>query len=863
VSDGAGGACRPRPSPDGKSLAMVRRIGLKTALVVRDLSSGRERTLFDGLDHDTMETWSIHGAFPGYCWLPDSSAIVVGAHGHLTRIDARPGDTWGAATTIPFHAKSTQRVHDALRFPHRIEDGPFEAKLVRCPALSADARTIWFQALGRIWRQELGGATAVALDTSSAGGFAYGPALSPDGTWLAFTTWENGVGGHVWRMPAGGGACMRLTAQPGHYANPAISRDGRRVAFVAGTGGTMRGEDLSSEPGLELRWVAADDSEKGESHEITATANRGPARRMPRVDFTTDGEHVLYFESANDRTAFVRVTLDGREKTTLFTNEDAEEIVASPDGKWIAFKEAHQIWVAPLPDAIGRPLVIGRKDAPVPVKKLTEIGGSWPIWSADGKSVGWLLGPRFALQEIAPLFVPEVKPEEAEKKEEKKPEKTREFIDAGVRPDAKVFELHAATRSDWPRTAMALTGARIVTMKGDEVIEDGTILVDATRIWKIGRREDVPIPFEMSVIDLKGKTVIPGLIDVHSHMHYDSLDVQPTQPWPYLANLAYGVTTAHDPSAATELVFAQSELVREGAMTGPRIFSTGYILYGAKNPNKAEVESLDDARHHLKRLAAVGAFSVKSYNQPRRNQRQWIVQAAREQQMLVVPEGGSLLAMNATMCLDGHTGIEHNLPVAPLYRDMIRLFAGSGTGITPTLIVSYGGLNGEYWWYQRDRVFEKQPLRSLTPPGWLEERSRRREHFAFEDDFQHVQVSKACTELLRAGGHIQLGAHGQLQGLGAHWELWMLGQGGMTPLEAIRCATYYGAWYLGLDQDLGSLEPGKLADFVVLDRNPLEDLTNSDSVSLVCANGRLYDAHTLKQLRPEEKPRPLLQWETK
>ena len=300
-------------------------------------------------------------------------------------------------------------------------------------------------------------------------------------------------------------------------------------------------------------------------------------------------------------------------------------------------------------------------------------------------------------------------------------------------------------------------------MRGDEVIEDGTLVVDGNHVVSIGKRSDVALPDGATVIDGRGKTVMPGIIDVHAHLHYNALDIEPTQPWEYLVNLAYGVTTTHDPSAATELVFAQSELVKSGRMVGPRVYSTGYILYGAKNPNKAEIDSLDDARKHLKRLKAVGAFSVKSYNQPRRTQRQWIISAAREEQMLVVPEGGSLLAQNLTMCLDGHTGIEHNLPVAPLYRDVVTLFAQSGTGITPTLIVTYGGLNGEYWWYQHDRVFEKQPLLSLSPPGWLEAKARRRDAFAFDDDFQHLKVAEACAKILRAGGHLQLGAHGQLQ----------------------------------------------------------------------------------------------------
>ncbi|MSR46255.1 MAG: hypothetical protein EXS13_04210 [Planctomycetes bacterium] len=398
-------------------------------------------------------------------------------------------------------------------------------------------------------------------------------------------------------------------------------------------------------------------------------------------------------------------------------------------------------------------------------------------------------------------------------------------------------------------------------MRGDEVIADGTLVVENNRIVAVGPRATTAVPLDASVIDGAGKTVMPGLIDVHAHLHYNALDIQPTQPWEYLVNLAYGVTTTHDPSAATELVFAQSELVKSGRMVGPRVYSTGYILYGAKSANKAEIDSQDDARKHLRRLKAVGAFSVKSYNQPRRTQRQWVIAAAREEQMLVVPEGGSLLAHNLTMCLDGHTGVEHNLPVAPLYKDVVTLFANSGTGITPTLIVTYGGLNGEYWWYQHDRVFEKEPLRSLMPPGALDAKARRRDVFAFDDDFQHVKIAEACAKILRAGGHLQLGAHGQLQGLGAHWELWMLGQGGLTPLEAIRCATHYGAWYLGLDGDLGSIDTGKLADFVVLTKNPLEDLRNTDSIELTCANGRLYDAGTMAQRLPSSTPRARLTWE--
>ena len=316
----------------------------------------------------------------------------------------------------------------------------------------------------------------------------------------------------------------------------------------------------------------------------------------------------------------------------------------------------------------------------------------------------------------------------------------------------------------------------------------------------------------------------------------------------------------HDPSNNTEMVFSTSEMIKDGEMLGPRLFSTGTILYGAEGGAKAITTSYDDALSHLRRMKAVGAFSVKSYNQPRRDARQQIIEAARELQMLVVPEGGSNYANNMTMVLDGHTGIEHNVPVAPLYDDALTLMSSSKSGYTPTLIVNYGGLNGEYWWYQHDEVWKNERLRHFTPDAVLDSRARRRA-MAADDDYQYLDVSKAVNAYALKGGKVQLGAHGQLHGQGAHWELWMLQQGGMSNHEALKAATIRGAEYLGLDGDtrLDRERASWPTCWCSIAARSL-NIRNSTSIRYVMINGRLFDAATMAQSGNHPGAAPRARW---
>jgi imidazolonepropionase-like amidohydrolase/Tol biopolymer transport system component len=828
-----GGAVTPRPSPDGTSLAFIRRVRLASVLFIHDLESGRNRPLFDHLDKDLQEAWAIHGLYPQYAWTADGRSIVIWGEGKIWRVDVASG----SAAPIPFTARVQQTINEAVRFPQKVDTTEFAVKMLRDVTTSPDGRRVAYSALGHLYVKSLPDGTPARLTKDDA--FEFDPAFSSDGAAIAFTTWTDAAQGRVRVVRADGSGGRDVVSKPGHYIEPSFSPDGKWLVYRAAGPDNVRSEYFAEHPGIYI--VPADGSapsrlvrEGGQDPQFDHTGRRIYVRDRRGEKFVLLSVGI---ESTPERTA--------GDEVVHFQSDNATQIVPSPDGKWVAFAERWHAFVAPFAQT-GRPIDLGPNVNGYPVARISRDMGWYLHWSGDSRRVSWALGPELFTRDLSQTFT-----------------FLNRNLEKPAEPESKGVPIGFTVRSDTPGGIVALVGARAITMNGASgVIENATIVVDGNHIVEIGPAGSVRVPSGAKTIDVKGKTIMPGIIDVHGHVGGESDGILGQATWPFVANLAFGVTTSHDPSNDTETVFSNSELIRAGAKLGPRLFSTGTILYGAETPFKAEVDSYEDAMSHLRRQKAVGAFSVKSYNQQRRDARQMIIKAAREQQMMVVPEGGSLLYYNESMVLDGHTGVEHSLPVPRLYNDVVTLFAKSHSGYTPTLIVGYGGLSGEYYWYQHTNVWENERLLTYTPREVVDARSRRRT-MAPEDDFNHVLIAKGAKQILDAGGLVQLGAHGQLQGLGAHWELWMLQQGGMTNMEALRVATMNGAKYLGLDGALGSLERGKLADLIVLDRNPLDDIRNSESIAMVMMNGRLYDAATMDEIGTRMRKRLPFWWETK
>ncbi len=859
-----GGAARPTPSPDGRTLAIVRRVRDATWLELLDLETGARTPLADWLDQDEQEGFAISGVYPRIDWLPDGRSLVLWAEGQLWRL-------WldGRREAIPFQVTAEMQLSEPVRAPRSPVSERVQARLVRWPALAPDGETLAFSALGSVWTQDLSGGEPQRLNSATERGYA--PAWSPDGRWLCWVSWDDVEGGAVHVRARKGGRSFVVGRAGPKYSNPAFSPDGREIVVLRGSGAAARGNDLGGELWQEIVILGLDGGESV----VTETAG---LKRAGRPRFSPDGTRVLFpeerptpLEAADGIVS--SVNRDGSDRRTVLEIGQATDAVVSPDGGWVVFQEAHHAWLGKLPRTGEGPLSVAKADGAVPVWRLSEEAGDWVDFSADGRFVTWNHGPEVRRLELASLLVWQAEQQEAARaKAEQAPEDDAEepsetLADADEQaaekpalPPSEAFQLDLSMPRAVPSGAVAIVGARVVTMQGDEVLEGATILTRDDRIVAVGT--DVQIPEDAHVVDGTGTTVVPGFVDVHAHLHFSAVDTLQAQDWRYLANLAYGVTTVHDPSAFTDQAFAFAELVEAGQMLGPRVFSTGQILYGASGSFRSEVASLDDARRHVRRLKRLGAISVKSYQQPRRDQRQWLLQAGREEGMLVVPEGGGDLLNNLNMVLDGHSAIEHALPVAPVYDDVVQLFAKSGVFYSPTLLVAYGGLAGEFYFYAREPVWKNARLLTFTPQGVVDRRARRLTRVAPDDDWHHMEVARSAAVIQRAGGRVTVGGHGQLQGLGTHWEIQALaGPGAMTPLEALRSATLNGAAYLGMEAELGSIEVGKLADFVVLERNPLDDIANTDSVRQVVKNGVLYDAATMDRVWPAPEPAPPLIWQ--
>ncbi len=880
------GAFRPIPSPDGRWLVYSTRHDARQGLKILDLESGRERWLRMDVQRDASQGGTDRDLYPNSAFTPDSRALITAYDGKIWRVDV-PG---GAATMIPFTAEVEQQLGPLAKFDYPINDSTLVVSQIRGAQLSPDGGRIVFTALDRLWVADLpagrGGpgrpvnspanhqTITTARRLTSANMVEHAPVWSPDGQSIAYVTWDDSIGGHVRRIRADGTQPQQLTTKPAFYDKISWSPNGQRVVGVRGSAAhrlrTL--EDFGAHGNtaeLEMFWIPA---AGGNATGITWMGNGATEQGRNVPHFGPDTSRVYVWLGTE---GLVSIRWDGTDRRTVVrvtglpapagpgTPGTPDEVLISPDGTRALVRGDRNVFMITVPPVGGTPATVSVASAStVPTTRLTRVGGDFIGWSPSGRTAFYSIGKSFFRWDLTLAdslvrdSVARAEPAATPAPAAPRPDSARaDTTRRGPAYEPLRVDVAITARKDRPSGVVALRGARIITMKGDEVINSGDIVVRDNRIVAVGRRGSVTIPRGARVIDVSGKTILPGFVDVHAHT-WVAWGVHRPQVSQFLAQLAYGVTTQRDPQTSSEDIVTYSDLMETGALIGPRLYSTGPGIFGADN-----IRSLDDARDVVRRYADhFNTQTIKQYMAGDRKVRQWVITAAREMGLTTTTEGGSDFVMNLTLMQDGYPGLEHSLPISPLFKDVQQLHAFSGLVYTPTFIVAYGGPQGFSKYLTTVDLDGDRKLRRFTPHDEIDK--WKSTGWQRDDQYVHYLHARQLPKLLAAGGKLGLGSHGELQGLGTHWELWMMASGGMRTHDALRFSTLGGADAIGLAKDLGSLEPGKLADLQVLDRNPLLDLSNTLSIRYVMKNGRLYDANTLDEVWPTARPLPLQWWWT-
>lgn len=865
VTNGRGGGFAPEVSPDGRWLAYAKRVpdgtvsykghkfSPRTVLWLRDLQTGKEKIVLDPIEIDLAErtlggraVFNAERPLPGYAWARDGKSIVISQGGKLKRVWVETGTVDPIPFSVHVHRTISEQAYSTLD----LSQPDFKSRAIYWQTASPDGSKLAFQAVGKIWIQTLPRGTPRRLTPDSFAPLEYSPTWSPDGSSIAFTSWDDGKRGQVWRIAINGGDPQQLTQEPGEYLNPAWSPDGHDIIMTTGAGVTARGLAMFENPYYEL----VDIPSSGGKAKFIARLNPpreyygggqiwqasfGPGGRLfyPDSKFIYAGagrEHLKHPQAAGISdaaglrpwtgafegviTQLISAKPDGSDKRVVAELPYATAVAPSPDGKWIAFQEGDNVYLAPLPwnASASLPVRIDPRKRDLPVRRLSLEGGQFPHW-LDATTLEFGTANRYFVYHTA-----------------------TDKIDT-INIDLTVHRNMATGR-------VALVGAKIITIDNRKVIENGTILVQNARITCVGQCNTTGVD---RIVDLRGKSVIPGLIDMHAHHHGIHYGLLPRHDFINAIYMSYGVTTTMDPWTWAQDVFSSAELIDSGQTIGPRTFSSGMGIWSGDSPYHNEITSYEDAEHEVKRLASWGAITMKQYTLPTREQRQWVTEAARKLGVKVTAEGEDNV-YDLGMIMDGHTGFEHNAGYVPLYQDVTKFIAQARAVYSATIIVvGPDSAYGDQYFYQQSDVWRDPKLRQWEPWDFLIPGVRERT-LRPVTDYGFPLLAQGVADVRAYGGFGTIGSHGQYHGIGSHWEVWMMATA-MDPISALEVATMDGAHFLGAEKDLGSISVGKIADLVILNSNPLDNIRNTADIQYVMKAGVLYDAKTLDQVWPRHE----------
>lgn len=815
-----GGAFNPTLSPDGKLLAFGHRDNQNTVLMVRNLQTGTERTVATGMDRDHQDYGPyFYGLQPNISWHPDNEHIYFAHEGKIKFVHKSGGEL----REVPFEAEINREIDETVRFKSPVPEGKQGTRIHRW-AYKTEAG-ILYEALGDLYLHD--GNTIRNLTESE--GLETSPVYNNSDRSVYYAYWTDANMADIYRLSLRNGRTEKITSHPSMYGGLTVSRDGATLAYFRESGALKTGARIEQVTDFEL--ILRENGRERVLTEVSGTGNF--SSRMPlTITFGPEGNHIYYTEFIGDKLSLQRITVEGQDKTLLYSFPHAVQARLSPDMKWIVYREYHQTFITPF-EYLGQQQEISAFDSKGFNRRVSVRDGTYMQWTPEG-DLSWVRAD--TLYEADPEAL------------------------AGVEAEAGITKtnLEIEYEVSEPASVVAFTNARILTMNRDmDVLEQAVILVEGNRIRAVGT--DIEIPENAEVFDLEGKTVMPGMIDAHAH--YGTLLSQFGLVEQNLsglqAALAHGVTTMYELYGTAEKDSWVMDMLDAGKITGARLFSTGSPAYGMRffRPKLYKrIGDYDEALELTTYTKELGATGLKDYVNFTRERRHMLITAARETGMNVLSETAGNSQMNFAQIVDGFTGMEHSMGLSPLYNDVIELFKASDTGVTPTLLVVYNGPSGQAYFNQTEKVWENEKLLNFASRSEL--LGYKRGGYIWKEDQYAREMSAEMKKLFDAGVLVNMGGHGQMYGLDAHWELELFVQGGFTAMEALQAATINGAKYHGLDEDLGSLEAGKMADIVILNSDPSADIKNLRSIDLVMKNGVLYDGFNLDQIYPDTRKQP-------
>ncbi|KXN82625.1 hypothetical protein AN958_02476 [Leucoagaricus sp. SymC.cos] len=892
-----GGASRPELSRDRRTLAFVRRVRDKEALVLKDLQTGTLHYVWFGLTYDLTTVSAPMGTYPSFAFSPLDDAVIIWAAGQIWRVPLKVNDQGEKVAGDEAPSPIRFRAHVAMRLARTL-DGEVNilqqeiAKTQRVYSLKnlrvdETGQRAVFEGAGLTYVFDIATKQTRQVPVSDKEAPYYSPSLVPGKHELVIhARWSDAEFTAFELAKLDTGTTYEFEGLPlGRYFSPVVcecSGSSRRLAFVKTGDDILTGGIVATaNPGL---YIA--------DFELPSTIGQKiPLRNVrfipsdldpdDRVNMRfTDGASKLLVQDS--QTAFTINLQKGPnengdyEHAVIASGRMSAELTVSPTGKndipdFISFVDFFHVYLVPGDAADEQGVWSKPANATKGLARLSLDGGHDITWSRDGKKVFWLLGPFIHSLEASRLQ------ECASAVQEDRLnfgisciEKLVNFQEVKIEHSTDIARLKQeaasirGTHKEWlgiqdNSDMLIIANATLLTMETDfierDLIRNGILATRGGVIIYAGSARRYPIPKGAQVIDAQGGFVIPGFIDVHAH--WDGFVVKyPAKSWELETFLAYGVTTLHNPSADNVDGFVERSRVERGQMIGPRIYTVGDIIYGAGSyPIHQDITTQEEANSALLRIKAQGgpaSISYKNYNIPSRASRQRLLGAAYNMTMLCVPEGGMNFDWDLTYIVDGMTTVEHAIPVPVLYDDVQSLFAYSGTGSTPTHIVNYGGAWGEQFVWANYDVPNDPKLRRFTRHDILESltesTARPRSSYAL------FNTSRSVAQMTEMGLLTHIGAHGEHPlGLNYHAEMWFVKQGGLSNYDVIRAATSSGAKTLGMFDSLGSLSSGKLADYLIYP--PGVDLVYGD-ISLtrklvhVARGGRLWDASTMEEVWP-------------